>query len=185
MLVNIKYHLVTIMALFITLAIGILIGSTIIGNDSIIKQQQKLISNLKTEFKTLRKENKNFKTEINNLENKLAVNLKYRRKILSFLLKNKLTGEKILIINSSNIEEELANKLITHLQLANPEVIESATEAKLKENKYSKIIILGQANKQSYEKYFNANTKIVYFSKEELNKFSKIIEKVLAISQNS
>ena len=183
MLVDLKYHLVTIMALFITLAIGILIGSTIIGNDSIIQQQQNLISNLKKDFKMLRKENKNFKTEINNLEEKLALNLEYRRKILSFLLKDKLSGEELLIVNGHNIEDKLVTKIIKYLQLANPKKIESLTQAKLEQQKYSKIVILGQTNKQNYKKYCHTNTKVVSFSKVELKKFSKMIEKVLAIAQ--
>ena len=64
MVMDLKYHIITIIALFITLTIGILIGSTIIGSDTIIEKQQNLINDLENDFKTLRKENTSSTTTI-------------------------------------------------------------------------------------------------------------------------
>ena len=186
MLVNMKYHLVTIMALFITLAIGILIGSTIIGNDSISKQQQRLISDLKSDFKILRKENHQFETQINKLEKQLAANLKYRKKVLSVLFKDRLKGEKLLVINGDNIEKEMLTKVINYLELSQPQVINLLKESNLKAKEYTKIIILGQVNKEARQKYFNSDIEVIQLSKTELSSFSKTIEKLLKlISQTS
>lgn len=181
MLVNIKYHLVTIMALFITLAIGILVGSTIIGSDSIIEQQQKLINNLKSDFKILRKENKHFKTQVNSLERKLARNLKYRKKILSFLFNDRLKGEKLLIVNGSNIKEPLANRVIDYLKLANPKVVKSLKQTELDKGEYTKVIVLGEIDRAIEKDYSNTAGEIIKLSRTELSSFSKTIEKILNI----
>ncbi|MBM7555250.1 copper transporter [Halanaerobacter jeridensis] len=181
MLVNMKYHLVTIMALFITLAIGILIGSTIIGNGSISEQQQKLISDLKDDFKTLRTENQRFKGEIDRLEEQLAVNLKYRKKVLSFLFKDRLKGEKLLVITGDNIEKRITTKVINYLKLANPGVIKILKENDLEQGKYNKIIVLGRTNKEIKQQYFNKNAEIIRLSQVELNSFSQTVDKLMKI----
>ncbi|MFO7820149.1 MAG: copper transporter [Halanaerobacter sp.] len=181
MLVNIKYHLVTIMALFITLAIGILVGSTIIGSDSIVEQQQKLINNLKSDFKILRKENQNFKVQVNRLERKLARNSKYRKEILSFLFNDRLTDEKLLIVNGNNIQEPLANKVINYLKLANPKVIKLLKQSELEKGEYTKVVILGKVDEEIEKDYFDTTGEIIKLSRTELGSFSKTIEKILNI----
>jgi hypothetical protein len=53
-MIDFKYHVVSIVAVFLALAMGILIGSTIVSNDVMVGQQQKIIDKLEEQFSDLR-----------------------------------------------------------------------------------------------------------------------------------
>mgnify|MGYP006273231463 CR=1 FL=1 len=179
MLVNIRYHLITIIALFITLTIGILIGSTIIGSDSIIHQQQRLIGDLKNDFKNLRSENNKFKTQIKSLEKRLALNLKYRKNIISILFKNRLRGEKLLVVKGNEVKEKKVARIIDYLKLANPRVIDSLKKDELTKEDYTKIIFLGEINNKLRSNYSNSLVDSVELSAQDIDSFYKTIEKIV------
>ena len=182
MLVDIKYHTVTIIALFITLGIGILIGSTIIGSDTIIEQQQSLINNLEDDFKSLRKQNQKFKAKVSNLEGRLAANLQFEKEILPLIIKNRLSGEKLLISCGDNIKHQLEDKIINFLELANPDLITSFENNQIKVNKYTKVLLIGPQDNNLKEKYVNSDTEIIEVDTNNLESIPQIIEFVLQIT---
>ena len=53
-MLDIRYHVASLVAVFIALGVGILIGSTLVGGDVMIEQQQKMISQLESQFNELR-----------------------------------------------------------------------------------------------------------------------------------
>jgi len=185
MFYGLKYHLITIIALFIALTIGILIGSTIIGSESIMQQQQKLIGALKKDFRALRSENDRFKRQIKSLEEKLALNLEYRRNILSLLFKDRLNEEKILVVRSNKIGEKKINRVIDYLKLANPKVIDSLNEEQVVKDRYTKIIFLGKINGQLKEEYTTSLTDVIELSQHDIDSFPDTIEKILDLVLSS
>ena len=57
-MIDLRYHIATIIALFLALAVGILIGSTIVGDDLLVEQQKKSIDRLEEQFLSLREQEK-------------------------------------------------------------------------------------------------------------------------------
>ena len=63
MFINIRYLVITLIAVFIALGMGILIGFQLDSND-IIQQQQELIASLETTFDDLTQTNQTLQTQI-------------------------------------------------------------------------------------------------------------------------
>jgi hypothetical protein len=55
---NLKYHIVSLVAVFCALGIGIFVGSNLVGNDFFVDQQKQLVTKLEEEFNFLREQNK-------------------------------------------------------------------------------------------------------------------------------
>ena len=53
-MIDLKYHIASIVAVFLALGLGVIIGSTIVGDDLLVDQQQKLIERLEEQFYTLK-----------------------------------------------------------------------------------------------------------------------------------
>lgn len=57
MLISYKYHIVSLTAVFLALAIGILIGSNLVSSKAFVQQENFLVAQLEKDFKKLRLEN--------------------------------------------------------------------------------------------------------------------------------
>ncbi|HAG08782.1 MAG TPA: copper transporter, partial [Desulfotomaculum sp.] len=68
MIINLRYHIASLVATFLALGIGILIGSIMLGNDTLVKQQQQLTRKLELQIEELRKKNEAVQAIMNNLE---------------------------------------------------------------------------------------------------------------------
>ena len=55
---DIKHHIASLAAVFLALALGIIIGSSMVGSDAITQQQKSMIEGIEKEFNILREENK-------------------------------------------------------------------------------------------------------------------------------
>ncbi|NLB18723.1 MAG: copper transporter, partial [Syntrophomonadaceae bacterium] len=53
-MIDIRYHIATLIAVFVALGVGILIGSTLVSGDVLVEQQKKMITQLETQFNVLR-----------------------------------------------------------------------------------------------------------------------------------
>ncbi|NLJ72743.1 MAG: copper transporter [Syntrophomonadaceae bacterium] len=137
-MIDIKYHIASIVAVFLALGLGILIGSTIVGDEILVDQQKKMLDRLEEQF-TLIKDREtqlisdnNYKDEvINNYEN-------FSQILLPPLVKGRLEGEKVAIVvtNNTDIPSGLINTLtiagakvvsktvvLTNISLANEEIL--------------------------------------------------------------
>lgn len=69
---GISYHIITIVAIFTSLGIGIFIGSMLNGEKFMMNQQSRLITHLEENLKIQRQENNNLKIQIEELMNEIA-----------------------------------------------------------------------------------------------------------------
>ncbi len=104
---DLRYHIFTITAIFAALGLGILIGTTIIGNEGLIKEQNKMISNIGESINKLKAKNDKLKQNTESLRKELEYRKNMGNELLSFLLKERLTGNEYLLYTSSkeNIDE--------------------------------------------------------------------------------
>lgn len=119
-MIDLKYHIASIVAVFLALGLGILIGTTIVGDDIFIEQQKKLLERLEEQFGLFKDreaqlvEDNNFKDDvISNYEN-------YTQALLPFLVDNRLKDERVAIVVTGNTD--IPSGLINTISLAGAQV---------------------------------------------------------------
>jgi len=100
-IINIRYHIVSIVAVFLALGIGILVGSMIIGSGTLSNQQQQLAERLEKHLTELRQENALTRERLAALETETQLQKQFTKDILPFLITGRLEGRKVAIIEAS------------------------------------------------------------------------------------
>jgi len=115
-MVDLKYHIVSIVAVFLALGMGILIGSTIVSNDVMVAQQQKIIVSLEEQFAKLREHESALMAEdvkkskmITNYEN-------FAQSILVPIVAGQLQGRNVAVVVSGS--QAMPSGIINTLSLA-------------------------------------------------------------------
>ncbi len=93
-----RYHIASLVATFLALGIGILIGSIMLGNDTLVKQQQQLTRKLELQIEELRKKNEAVQVIVNNLEVSNDFKEQFEKQSLPFLVAGRLSGYQVAII---------------------------------------------------------------------------------------
>ncbi|TDX51196.1 copper transporter [Orenia marismortui] len=184
MLVDIRYHIITVVIIFVTLAIGILIGSSMLGNDLIIEEQKNLVSKLEDDFRYLRSENKQFEREVNTLEARLADNIKFQKMIMPLVVKGQLEKQSLLLVVGNNISSDLKNRLIKALKLANAEsisLVDGISDIEIK-GEFSRVLFLGEVNKEIKDYYSKLSKGTIKINSDELNNISGLIKLVFEVA---
>ena len=120
MIIDFRYHIASLVAVFLALGIGVLIGSTMLGNTSIIDTQKQLTDNLSQQMQDLREQNKAVETRSNSLETNNNILKEFGEDVLPLLVANRLTGQKIALIQTNNLS--IPNNLKTVLQTAGAKI---------------------------------------------------------------
>ncbi|KXG76817.1 copper transporter [Thermotalea metallivorans] len=101
MIINLKYYVITIVAIFLAIGVGIFIGIMLDGQELIVEQQQQLVSQLEAKFDE-------FKTKQDELQQRIDFLNAEREKTLKFMdiaypemVKNKLKDLDVIIIETS------------------------------------------------------------------------------------
>mgnify|MGYP006280339163 CR=1 FL=1 len=102
MVIDIRYHITTIIAVFLSLGIGILVGSTMIGDDGVIREQQKLIIQIEEDLKILRTQNNEYRAKVSNLETMMKEQDKFINQLFYEAISDKLTGMNGLLIGKDD-----------------------------------------------------------------------------------
>lgn len=119
-MIDIRYHVATLVAIFIALGVGILIGSTLVGGDVMIEQQKKMISQLESQFDILR-ERENQLTEENRFMNSVTRHYEeFTRAVSVPLIKNRLNGCRVAIVVTGG--QEIPAGMLNSLSLAGAHV---------------------------------------------------------------
>jgi len=92
---------------------GILIGTSMIGSDTISKQQKKMIEGIEKEFTILREENKANADALLQAQEAMSDQQRFDQEVLPILVRNKLQGRKIAVVdlNYDRDHDGLANVL--------------------------------------------------------------------------
>lgn len=123
MIIDLKYHIASLVAVFLALGIGILVGSAVLGNnvnDVIMKQQKQMVDDLNRNFDKIRKDNVVAKEEIAAYKTSLNVSKQFELQLLPSLVADKLAGKKVAIVETSN--SGFNNDWINTLKLAGAKV---------------------------------------------------------------
>lgn len=115
---TLRYHIFTISAIFAALGIGILIGSCIIGDEGLLKEQQRIVKEIGRDIDRLKEENSRLLRSINTLEEDLAYKMNIEQKLYPLLLKDLMEGRSFFLIYN-DVSEENLDELVYYLKLMN------------------------------------------------------------------
>lgn len=105
MVIDLKYHLTTIIAIFLALAVGILIGTAMVGDDGVVKEQQALIAQIEDNLGLLRSQNSQFKTRLSALEDTLVVQNRFIDQLFQDAIAERLSGMRCLLVPDKTREK--------------------------------------------------------------------------------
>ncbi|NLO89506.1 MAG: copper transporter [Clostridia bacterium] len=114
-MIDLKYHIASLVAIFCALAIGVFIGSNLVGNEVLVEQQKEVVARLEQEFDTLREQNKLIQEELNALEYRAEEYRRYSEQVFPLVVSGRLNGVRIAVIetNSQGLAEKVEKALIT------------------------------------------------------------------------
>lgn len=97
MLIDLKYHLISLVAVFLALAVGILVGSSFIAGTS--------VKGLEQQFVRLRDENRAQQTTIGEMRDDALKHEEFDRAVAPILVANQLSQRRIAIIQTGDYSE--------------------------------------------------------------------------------
>lgn len=112
-MIDLRYHIASIVAVFLALGLGVLIGSTIVGDNLIVDQQKKMLDRLETQFYVLREKETEL-IEDNEYQKKIIADYEnYSQLLLPALVKERLSGYNaaIVVAGSQDIPAGMLNAL--------------------------------------------------------------------------
>jgi hypothetical protein len=114
MIIDFKYHIASLVAVFLALGIGILIGSAMgVGNEVVSQQQEKLIDSLQRDFTGLREQNRQAAAELQVAKTESGIYEEFANRIFPVLTVNRLTGKRVAVVetNRPGMHGELSSAL--------------------------------------------------------------------------
>ncbi len=120
MFFNLKYHIASLVAVFLALGLGILIGSAVPGGDALVSQQQQLTRTLEIQLDTLRKKNQFLEARVISLEMNNNIQRQFESRVLPVLVAGRLKGRSIAIIETAG--RRFADDLAGILKAAGAEI---------------------------------------------------------------
>ena len=91
---NIRYHIASLVAVFLALALGLVLGGLVVRQGGFDKQQSAIVSGLQKDFNSLKKRN-------TSLKNDLAFEKGYSSQMTGAWVAGRLSGRSVLVITST------------------------------------------------------------------------------------
>lgn len=124
MIIDFKYHVTTLVSVFMALGIGIVIGSLIVGESfvtTVVNEQESIVQKLEGEYQIIKNEAKLQKDEMNALKKTNDYYKQYINSTLPKLIGGCLTGTKIAVVD--NQEVQAPEYLLNNLRLGGAEIL--------------------------------------------------------------
>lgn len=102
MVANIKYYVVTIVSIFLAIALGIFVGFMLNAQDILSSQRDEIIVQLEEKFDYLKEENEKVKKESNKTKAENEKLTEFNRTAYSIMIKGRLEGKNIAVIETSD-----------------------------------------------------------------------------------
>lgn len=99
MIIDIKYHIASLVSVFLALGIGIVVGTTMIGSDVLMKKQEDLITSLQGQYASIRDENRQLTHDLDVMKEDANYQQEFNRVVLPALVRDKLRGRQVAIVD--------------------------------------------------------------------------------------
>jgi hypothetical protein len=121
MIIDLRYHIASLVAVFLALGIGILVGSAILGVDMLTGQQEQIAERLEIHLDELRDENQAAHAEVVQLQAEMELQSQFQKGILPYLVAGRLAGRQIALVEISTYPVD--HNLPGLLKMAGAEVV--------------------------------------------------------------
>jgi hypothetical protein len=101
---NLRYHLASLVAVFLALALGLVLGGLVVGQGAMDSQQRAIVSGLQRDFKRLSDDNQRLTAEIN-------LQRGFSSQMTDAWVKGRLTGKTIVVLTSGHTNEGLQSAI--------------------------------------------------------------------------
>ncbi|WP_410819164.1 copper transporter [Micromonospora sp. 050-3] len=108
-MINFRYHVVSLTAVFLALAIGLVVGTAALNGP--------LADSLKEQVTGLRKDNQQWRQTVSNMEKQLALEEEFAEEISQVVLPGTLTGRRVVVLSLPNGRDHTEG-VLKKLQLA-------------------------------------------------------------------
>lgn len=120
MIIDFRYHIASLVAVFLALGIGILVGSALLGNDVMDEQQERLIDSLQKEFTVLREQNREAAAQLLVFQEENGVYEEFSNQVFPLLVAKRLNGKRVAVVETN--KPAAHGELTAALHLAGAEV---------------------------------------------------------------
>ncbi|WP_134642949.1 copper transporter [Ammonifex thiophilus] len=98
MIIDLRYHIATLVALFLMLGLGILIGTGLIGNDALLKKQEQMTNRLEKQLEELRQENMRVRQLYEEAEAENRSLRTFAQEVLPYAVAGRLKGMRVAVV---------------------------------------------------------------------------------------
>jgi hypothetical protein len=128
LIIDIRYHIASLVAVFLALGLGILIGTAALGERVLVRQQGQLIERLESDVTRLTNERRNLQKDLSASRTDLRHADRFGRTVLPFLVADRLYGKQVAVIRlNPTPEPRTTDELLAVLRKAGAEVATSLT----------------------------------------------------------
>ena len=124
MIIDFRYHIASLVAVFLALGIGVVIGSLVVGDGlvrSIVSEQEHLVKRLEQDYDTLKKEARVSQEETQALRQSVDLYERFARESFPDVIAGRLEGMKITVLDNS--DAPLPPSFLDNLEFSGAEVL--------------------------------------------------------------
>jgi hypothetical protein len=96
--INFRYHVVSLTAVFLALATGLVVGTIALNGP--------VAENLQTELSDIRKQNAGYRDEVNHLKEDAGRQEQFATEATPYLLGERLTGKRVLLVTTADADKD-------------------------------------------------------------------------------
>lgn len=98
MVIDTRSYVISLVAVFLSLGVGILIGTTLLDDDVVLREQERLIARLEKDFTSLRLENRQYREQVRALAFWNDLNDRFHGAVLPLIVKGRLQGVRVAAV---------------------------------------------------------------------------------------
>ncbi|MGZ4147813.1 MAG: copper transporter [Actinomycetota bacterium] len=114
-----RYHLVSIVAVFLALGLGVLAGTTVLNGN--------LVRNLKGQTRSLQADLGDLRASVDNLRAQLATMNAFADEAMPYLVGQKLAGEQVVVVTEDGVDARAVAEIRRALDMAGAQVLTTLT----------------------------------------------------------
>ena len=107
-MIDFRYHLVSIMAVFLALALGLFIGSTSLRG--------KAANNIQGQLTSVANENKKLSADLADTRSQLNHQLAFGKAVEPYVVRGRLTGETVTVVSAPDVDGDVRDALTSTLE---------------------------------------------------------------------
>lgn len=125
MIIDLRYHITSLVAVFLALGLGILVGGIMLKSDVLVDQQKQMTDKLEIQLEQLRQKNEAVEAQVSSLQVNYKAQEEFEKQVLPLLVRGRLEECQIALVETNSYG--FSDDLIAALQMAGAKVLSVTT----------------------------------------------------------